>query len=577
MATFVDHVTLHLRAGNGGNGCVSVKREKFKPLAGPDGGNGGNGGDIVLVADPQVTTLLGFHRSPHRSSGNGGPGMGDHRNGANGELMELSVPLGTVVKDAEGNELSDMTEPGFRLVVAPGGQGGLGNAALASTKRKAPGFALLGTLGWEGDVQLVLKTVADVALVGYPSAGKSSLIAAMSAARPKIADYPFTTLHPNLGVVQAGESRYTVADVPGLIEGASEGKGLGLEFLRHVERCTALLHVLDCATLEPGRDPLSDLDVILGELAAYPVPEGQKPLLERPQLIALNKVDVPEARELAGFVRGDLEARGYRVFEISTVSHEGLKQLNYALAEVVETGRVEAAAAAAAKPRIVIRPKAVDDGGFEVRVEGGSFGNIYRILGAKPERWVQQTDFTNDEAVGFLADRLAKLGIENELFKAGAVSGSTVIIGPGHGVVFDWEPTLTSTAELITAPRGTDARLDEPRRRTSNERREEYFGRMDAKAAARAELIREREAGLWHSEGDEFDGNSDTGTIDDLAADVATTGDAATGEAATDKAAIDEAAIVGATDGDTVNGDTVNGDTVNGGVGVSEGAEGEKE
>jgi GTP-binding protein len=510
MATFVDHVTLHLRAGNGGNGCVSVKREKFKPLAGPDGGNGGNGGDIVLVADPQVTTLLGFHRSPHRSSGNGGPGMGDHRNGANGEVMELSVPLGTVVKDADGNELSDMTEPGFRLVVAPGGQGGLGNAALASTKRKAPGFALLGTLGWEGDVQLVLKTVADVALVGYPSAGKSSLIAAMSAARPKIADYPFTTLHPNLGVVQAGESRYTVADVPGLIEGASEGKGLGLEFLRHVERCTALLHVLDCATLEPGRDPLSDLDVILGELAAYPVPDGQKPLLERPQLIALNKVDVPEARELADFVRGDLEARGYRVFEISTVTHEGLKQLNYALAEVVEAGRVEAAAAAAAKPRIVMRPKAVDDGGFEVRVEGGSFGNIYRILGAKPERWVQQTDFTNDEAVGFLADRLAKLGIENELFKAGAVSGSTVIIGPGHGVVFDWEPTLTSTAELITAPRGTDARLDEPRRRTSNERREEYFGRMDAKAAARAELIREREAGLWHSDGDEFAGEEST-------------------------------------------------------------------
>jgi GTP-binding protein len=504
MATFVDHVTLHLRAGNGGNGCVSVKREKFKPLAGPDGGNGGNGGDIVLIADPNVTTLLGFHRAPHRSAGNGGPGMGDHRNGANGESIELSVPLGTVIKDAEGNELSDMTEPGFRLVVAPGGQGGLGNAALASTKRKAPGFALLGTLGWEGDVLLELKTVADVALVGYPSAGKSSLIAAISAARPKIADYPFTTLHPNLGVVQAGDSRYTVADVPGLIEGASEGKGLGLEFLRHVERCTALLHVLDCATLEPGRDPLSDLDVILGELAAYPVPEGQKPLVERPQLIALNKIDVPEARELADFVRADLEERGYRVFEISTVTHEGLKQLNYALAETVEDGRKEIAAAAAVKPRIVIRPKPVDDSDFVVKVEGGSFGNIYRVLGAKPERWIQQTDFTNDEAIGFLADRLAKLGVENELFKAGAVAGSTVIIGPGHGVVFDWEPTLTSTAELITAPRGTDARLDEPRRRTSNERREEYFGRMDAKAAARAELIREREAGLWPSDGDEF-------------------------------------------------------------------------
>ena len=303
MATFVDHVTLHLRAGNGGNGCVSVRREKFKPLAGPDGGNGGNGGDIVLVADPQVTTLLGYHRNPHRSSDNGGFGMGDHRSGHTGEELELPVPLGTVVKDVDGNELIDMDEPGMRYVVAPGGQGGLGNAALASTKRKAPGFALLGTPGWEGDVNLELKTVADIALVGYPSAGKSSLVAAISAAKPKIADYPFTTLHPNLGVVQAGEVRYTVADVPGLIEGASEGKGLGLEFLRHVERCSALLHVLDCATLEPGRDPLSDLDVILAELAAYPVPDGQVPLLERPQLIALNKIDVPEGRELADFVR----------------------------------------------------------------------------------------------------------------------------------------------------------------------------------------------------------------------------------------------------------------------------------
>ncbi|MCU1534719.1 MAG: obgE [Glaciihabitans sp.] len=279
MATFVDQVTLHLRAGHGGNGCVSVRREKFKPLAGPDGGNGGNGGDIVLYSDPNVTTLLGFHRAPHRASDNGGPGMGDNRAGFNGEEMVLSVPVGTVVKDADGNQLIDLDAPGIRFVVAPAGQGGLGNAALATTKRKAPGFALLGTPGWEGDIRLELKTVADIALVGYPSAGKSSLIAAMSAAKPKIADYPFTTLHPNLGVVQAGEVRYTVADVPGLIEGASEGKGLGLEFLRHVERCTALLHVLDCATLEPGRDPLSYLDVILTELAAFPVPEGQLPLL----------------------------------------------------------------------------------------------------------------------------------------------------------------------------------------------------------------------------------------------------------------------------------------------------------
>ncbi|MGO3886103.1 MAG: GTPase ObgE, partial [Mycetocola sp.] len=222
MATFVDRVVLHLSAGDGGNGCVSVRREKFKPLAGPDGGNGGDGGDIVLVADPQVTTLLGYHRSPHRRSDNGGFGMGSHRDGAKGPVLELPVPVGTVVNDADGSVLADLNEPGMRVVVAPGGQGGLGNSALSSLKRVAPGFALLGTPGWTGDVELELKTVADVALVGYPSAGKSSLIAALSAAKPKIADYPFTTLHPNLGVVQAGDYRFTVADVPGLIEGASE-------------------------------------------------------------------------------------------------------------------------------------------------------------------------------------------------------------------------------------------------------------------------------------------------------------------------------------------------------------------
>ncbi|MGN6426245.1 MAG: GTPase ObgE [Leifsonia sp.] len=503
MATFVDRVTLHLRAGNGGNGCVSVRREKFKPLAGPDGGNGGDGGDIVLVADSQVTTLLGYHRHPHRSSENGGFGMGDHRSGHTGEDLELPVPVGTVVKTADGEELADLTEPGMRVVVAPGGVGGLGNAALANPKRKAPGFALLGTPGWEGDVLLELKTVADVALVGYPSAGKSSLIAALSAAKPKIADYPFTTLHPNLGVVQAGDVRYTIADVPGLIEGASEGKGLGLEFLRHVERCSALLHVLDCATLEPGRDPLSDLEVILGELAAYPVPEGQPPLLERPQLIALNKVDVPDAKELADFVRPDLEARGDRGVEISAVSHEGLRQLSFALAELVEEARKAQAAVEEARPRIVMRPKAVNESGFTVKAEGGSDGPVYRILGVKPERWVAQTDFANDEAVGYLADRLAKLGVEDELVKAGAVAGSTVVIGRDNGVVFDWEPTLTSTAELITSPRGSDARLDANNRPTRAQRREDYFDRMDAKAEARAELLREREAGLWQD--DEYD------------------------------------------------------------------------
>ena len=490
MVTFVDTVTLHLRAGKGGNGCVSVHREKFKPLGGPDGGNGGDGGDVVLVADPQTGTLLSYHHSPHRSSGNGGPGMGDHRSGFLGETLELPVPVGTVVKNTAGEVLIDMIIPGERFVVAKGGMGGLGNAALATPKRKAPGFALLGTPGHEGDVILELKTVADIALVGYPSAGKSSLIGAITAARPKIADYPFTTLHPNLGVVQVGDFRYTVADVPGLIEGASEGRGLGLEFLRHVERCSALLHVLDCATLEPGRDPISDLDVILAELGAYEVPEGQTPLLERPQFIALNKIDVPEARDLAELVRPDLEARGFRVFEISTVSHEGLRPLTFALGELVEKARAEAALETPPE-RVVIRPRGSKKE-FTIRVEGGTYGNVYRILGEKPVRWVQQTDFQNEEAVGYLADRLEKLGVEDELFRLGAVQGSTVVIGEGDSIVFDWEPTMTSAAELMSAPRGTDPRLAPNARRTTSERREQYYERMDAKAEARAEVETQR-------------------------------------------------------------------------------------
>jgi GTP-binding protein len=496
MASFVDQVTLHLIAGHGGHGCVSVKREKFKPLAGPDGGNGGNGGDIVLFSDPQVTTLLNFHRSPHRKSQHGQPGQGDHKAGTAGAEMVLSVPVGTLIRDSDGETLLDMDTAGMRLIVGPGGQGGLGNAALSSTKRKAPGFALLGTPGFQGDIFLELKTVADVALVGYPSAGKSSLIAAMSAAKPKIADYPFTTLHPNLGVVESGDVRYTIADVPGLIEGASEGKGLGLEFLRHVERCTALLHVLDCATLEPGRDPISDLDVILGELAAYPVPEGQKPLLEREQLIALNKVDISDGNDLADLVKTELEERGYRVFEVSAVTHAGLRELSFALAALVLADR-EARNSEPVKERIILRPRAVNAKDFVVKVEGGTYGNMYRVVGDKPERWVAQTDFTNEEAVGYLADRLARLGVEDDLFKAGAVPGSTVVIGAGGGVVFDWEPTLSSAAELVAAPRGTDPRLDDNERATNRSRRKNYFERMDAKAEARAELQSEREAGVW--------------------------------------------------------------------------------
>ena len=263
MAKFVDRVVVHATAGTGGNGCASVHREKFKPLGGPDGGNGGRGGSVVLVVDPGVHTLLDFHHRPHAVARSGKQGQGGFKAGANAEDMELRVPDGTVVFDTAGEVVADLVGPGTRFVAAEGGRGGLGNAALASAARKAPGFALLGEPGGSSELVLELRSMADVGLVGFPSAGKSSLVAALSAARPKIADYPFTTLVPQLGVVTAGVETFTVADVPGLIPGASEGRGLGLDFLRHIERCSVLLHVLDCATLDPGRDPLSDLALAL--------------------------------------------------------------------------------------------------------------------------------------------------------------------------------------------------------------------------------------------------------------------------------------------------------------------------
>jgi GTPase len=470
MTTFVDRVELQVAAGNGGHGCASVHREKFKPLGGPDGGNGGRGGDVVLVVDANVTTLLEYHHAPHRRATNGKPGMGGHRSGADGHDLVLPVPDGTVVKDPRtGETVADLVGHGTRFVMCQGGRGGLGNAALASPRRKAPGFALLGEPGDSGTFVLELKTVADVALVGYPSAGKSSLISVLSKARPKIADYPFTTLVPNLGVVTAGETVYTIADVPGLIPGASQGKGLGLEFLRHVERCTVLVHVLDCATLEPERDPVSDLDTIEAELAAY------GGLEDRPRLVALNKVDIPDGQDLADMVRADLEARGLPVFEVSAISHRGLKELSYALARIVAEAR--AARPVEEATRIVLRPKAVDDAGFTVTAEDGFF----RVRGEKPERWVRQTDFSNDEAVGYLADRLARLGVEEELLKAGARQGAEVVIGDGDdAVVFDWEPTMATGAEML-ARRGEDHRLH-TMRPSAERRRDRNAARDEAEA-----------------------------------------------------------------------------------------------
>lgn len=466
VPTFVDRVTLQISAGRGGHGVASVHREKFKPLGGPDGGNGGPGGSIILRVDPDVTTLIDYHHSPHRRGENGGHGAGGHRNGSHGADVVLRVPDGTVVTDSEGNRLADLLGAGTEMVIASGGRGGLGNAALASSKRKAPGFALLGEPGEELSIGLELKVVADIGLVGFPSAGKSSLIAAISRARPKIADYPFTTLVPNLGVVRAGDTVFTVADVPGLIEGASEGRGLGHDFLRHVERCAAIVHVIDTATMEPGRNPVGDLDVIEQELARY------GGLEDRPRLIALNKIDVPDGHDIADMVIDELRERGLSVFAVSAASEAGLRELTFAMAEIVQSARDARPVVEAT--RIVLRPPAAD-GNDNFSVTATSEG--WRVRGIKPERWIRQTDFSNDEAVGFLADRLNRLGVETRLIAMGAEAGDAVLIGhPDNSVVFDFKPGVDGGAEML-GRRGEDHRFTEER--PASKRRKAIDGAMD--------------------------------------------------------------------------------------------------
>jgi GTPase len=488
VADFVDRVVLHVSGGDGGNGCASIHREKFQPLGGPDGGDGGRGGDVRLVVDPGVTTLLQLQRRPHQHATSGKQGQGSSKDGADGEDIELRVPDGTVVSTPDGTQIADLVGAGTTLTVAAGGRGGLGNASLAGPRRRAPGFALRGEPGQSLDVVLELKSVADVALVGYPSAGKSSLVSVLSAAKPKIADYPFTTLVPNLGVVTAGDTVFTVADVPGLIPGASEGRGLGLEFLRHIERCAVVVHVLDCATLEPGRDPESDLDVIEAELAAY------GGLADRPRLVVLNKTDVPEGRDLADLVTPSLEQRGLRVLRVSAVTREGLTALSYALAEVVTAAR--AARPVEETTRIVLRPRAVDEPDFRLTRERGEDGEErFVVSGEKPTRWVHQTDFSNDEAVGFLADRLARLGVEAELVSAGAKPGDDVVVGD---VVFGWEPTTLAGVEIEHGRRGTDARVSASSREGADVRlarkKARRSGREDDAADAAFDAAAEVEA-----------------------------------------------------------------------------------
>ena len=430
MARFVDQVTLHLTAGDGGNGCASIHREKFKPLGGPDGGNGGHGGDIILEVSAQVHTLLDLHYRPHLKAERGSNGAGDHRNGARGADLVLPVPVGTVVLSESGEQLADLTAVGMRFIAARGGFGGLGNAALASSVRKAPGFALRGEPGEQHDVVLELKSVADVGLVGFPSAGKSSLISVLSAAKPKIGDYPFTTLQPNLGVVDVGHETFTIADVPGLIPGASEGKGLGLDFLRHIERTAVLVHVVDTASIEPGRDPISDIEALEAELAAYESilvgDAGLGDLRDRPRIIVLNEADIPDAAELAEFVKEDLEQQfGWPVFIVSAVARKGLEPLKYKLLEIVQEARKKRPKEKAVT-RMVVRPKAVD----AARGKNG-----------------KHRDFT----------------IEPD-----PEAGCPVTIG---GITFEWEPmTSAGTAPVLTG-RGTDIRLSHTKRASAAERK----------------------------------------------------------------------------------------------------------
>jgi GTP-binding protein len=483
IPSFVDEVRLHVSAGRGGHGCASIHREKFKPLGGPDGGNGGNGGSVILRVDPQVTTLIDYHRHSQRTAANGEPGRGNHQDGANGPDVVLPVPEGTVVRDAvTGEVLADLVGDVTEVIVASGGRGGLGNEALATKARKAPGFALLGGEGDDLEIALELKTLADVGLVGFPSAGKSSLIAAISRARPEIADYPFTTLVPHLGVVVAGDVTYTVADVPGLIPGAAQGRGLGLDFLRHIERCQALVHVIDCATYEPGRDPVSDLEAIEAELTEY------GGLTDRPRLVALNKVDVPDGAELADMVAGDLRARGLDVFLVSAKTGQGLKALTYAMAKIVAEKRAATPVTPVVRPVVAVRTRATP--GFTIDKESdGAGGFVWHVRGDKPERWVQQTDFRNAEAVGYLADRLNKLGVEESLLEVGAEPGDAVAIGGGDAVVFDFAPQVDIGAELL-APRGEDSRLQElrPAAKRRRVKDEEYHSAREAERAVSAAL-----------------------------------------------------------------------------------------
>ena len=439
-AEFVDECTIHVRGGRGGNGVTSFRREAHVPRGGPDGGDGGHGGDVVLEADEGMTSLLDLHRHPHQRGEDGGHGQGMLKTGADGRDTVLSVPVGTVVRDRDSAEVvADLVRHGQRVTVAAGGRGGRGNAAFANRHRRVPRFHERGEEVTEHSLRLELKVIADVGLVGFPSAGKSSLVARVSAARPRVEAWPFTTLTPHLGVMRAGNTAagdpidVVLADVPGLVEGAAEGKGLGIRFLKHVERCRVLLHVLDTTPFDPDRDPLTDLDVIRDELRRH-----DPTMLERVEVVALNKVDVPDGQAMADMVRDDLVARGYEVFEVSAVSGAGLDPLRYRLGALVHEEREELGHPTDAgqdEEEVVIR---LDRRGPDFEVVRDETGMV-RVAGARVERWVQMLPLEIPDAVRYLQGRLRRAGVERALVAAGVRAGDDVVIGD---TVFEFEPAV---------------------------------------------------------------------------------------------------------------------------------------
>ena len=414
----MDTARIQVKAGNGGNGCISFRREKFVPRGGPDGGDGGNGGNVILTATLGMSTLIDLHHNPRQVAENGGHGTGKKRDGADGTDCVVKVPAGTIVRDLNTAALlADLTEPDDSVVVASGGIGGKGNARFKSSTFQAPRVAEKGEPGEEREISLEIKLIADVGLVGYPNAGKSTLLARTSAATPKIAAYPFTTLRPNLGVVRINrEQNFILADIPGLIEGAHQGAGLGHQFLRHIERTKMLIHVIDLSATD-GRDPIKDYEQLNLELGHY-----NELLTKLPQIVALNKTDMPEGK--ANLTRVQEHFGNRKTFPISAITGDGvngLMQQAYRSLQYLEArARKEAETAIILEQELPSEPSAR----FElIKTEDG-----FVVTGAEPRRAVLMTDMENEQALILLYRKLKNMGVMNALTRAGAEEGDTVRI-----------------------------------------------------------------------------------------------------------------------------------------------------